>query len=676
VPSHGSCRFQQQKIDARNADVVILSSELAFHDIDKLNIGKFGLVVFDESWWKTGLKTHQKIKMARFTESIVQFPPMQGVGARYDMTTFKKIRRKKGEPPREKQIDLGARNRLLEAGRQLEALFDESQPYELLSRDLLTRHRFFGGPCHKLVIDEWARKVTPNIHAGMPLTDMRKQARGVAANNAAVENRAAWWHEKAIFLDGDQPASGRLQIGEKRDDKGNRGFLLLHERRGISATIRDLPIIYADATMPDDSITREYLPRFQRLADINAATPFVTIMQITGAWGKHRLVPLDTAASAAASNADSETEGDDDGDEETGDDDTDPVTIASMQTKNKRRLDKLSEIRDFISSRTQGEPVVLITYQALEPYFQGIPGLKVIHWNNFSGSDEHRHVRWLIILGQPTATHSEVGVLYRAVTGRAVPSQEMKFINQFVNMADGSARSMRTAVYADPGLEAIRVAITNSAVSQGFGRPRGTNRTAETPCNVILMTNVVMPYPLSALVAWEDVALPKAARMAARGLFLNSPRDAALVYDDLFVSEDAAWEALDGVVLLRPLISPCIPRSLKNISSNLLGLHGEINGRNDSTTDPVFRLKSANYQPKGAGQQRRFGVWVAPQRAASLEAELTAKLGPLARFQVSDELTFVKIQLADPKNQPSQSAPARPVAPAGSPQGFAGGTVQ
>ena len=98
--------------------------------------------------------------------------------------------------------------------------------------------------------------------------------------------------------------------------------------------------------------------------------------------------------------------------------------------------------------------------------------------------------------------------------------------------------------YADPDLEALRVAITDAAVLQAAGRGRAVNRTAETPLSLFILAGVVVPMPVKRIARWADVRLSPQQRMAARGMVTDSPTDAWRLYPDLFPSAEAAKKAL------------------------------------------------------------------------------------------------------------------------------------
>jgi putative DNA primase/helicase len=179
-------------------------------------------------------------------------------------------------------------------------------------------------------------------------------------------------------------------------------------------------------------------------------------------------------------------------------------------------------------------------------------------------------------------------------------------------MADGTGTAIGVRVYADPDLEALRVAITDAEVIQAIGRGRGVWRDAEAPLDVFVFADVVLPIPVTRIARWADIRLDPIARMIARGIALTSPADAATVFPDLFPSQEAAKKALqragaEGYFGDKSL-GIYIPRGMS----------------------PKSGLVGVSYRPEGRGQQQRR-AYVRPDLVAGVRAWLTERLGPLAQ---------------------------------------------
>ena len=258
-------------------------------------------------------------------------------------------------------------------------------------------------------------------------------------------------------------------------------------------------------------IVQHFLPRLDVLAGVQAAMPHVTVTQITGGWGRTSLVPNPKAAKNDA--------------------------------ENERRANLVGELVDFVRFHGGGD-ALCATYQAIEARFQ-VPGVRTCHWNAVAGLDEYGQVRSLFAIGRPLPDARDVRAMAMALTGRVIEPENGQRESRGVLMADGSGVAMNVRTFADPDMEALRAAITDTALVQGAGRGRGVRREADTPLHVFVFADVVMPFPVNRLVAWEHVRLNVVQRMLARGAALFSPSDAARVYPDLFGSPDAARMALN-----------------------------------------------------------------------------------------------------------------------------------
>ena len=185
----------------------------------------------------------------------------------------------------------------------------------------------------------------------------------------------------------------------------------------------------------------------------------------------------------------------------------------------------------------------------------------------------------------------------------------------------------------DPDVEAVRAAVTDSAVVQGCGRGRGVNRQASNPLDIWIMGNVITPWAVDNLVQWSELALSPVGRMAARGAVLVSPSDATTFYPDLFATVEAAKKTMQR--------------------AGLKGDFGDI---------PLLRYfykemssKSVRYRPAGRGRQNRT-AWVLANRLDGFREWLENQLGPLAAYAVGDVPP-------NPATEPPSSAQLRTEAP-------------
>ena len=91
--------------------------------------------------------------------------------------------------------------------------------------------------------------------------------------------------------------------------------------------------------------------------------------------------------------------------------------------------------------------------------------------------------------------------------------------------------------HPDPLAEAIRWQSCEGELVQIIGRARGVNRTAADPVDVLVLTDVPLPMPLAGtLDAVELTPGPADQMMAAGGVIIENPTDAALAYPFLWAT--------------------------------------------------------------------------------------------------------------------------------------------
>ena len=125
------------------------------------------------------------------------------------------------------------------------------------------------------------------MRPGMPLESRREAARRGGVN-ASLPRFAAFWTVLADLLAGEEEATGRAEIEVRETAEGTQRIAVLHTRRDVAETLRELPILLLDATMPAE-LVRHYLPRLEVLAEVRVQAPHMHVHQITGGFGKTTL---------------------------------------------------------------------------------------------------------------------------------------------------------------------------------------------------------------------------------------------------------------------------------------------------------------------------------------------------------------------------------------------------
>jgi hypothetical protein len=215
-----------------------------------------------------------------------------------------------------------------------------------------------------------------------------------------------------------------------------------------------------------------------------------------------------------------------------------------------------------------------------------------------------------VAVGRPMVDPSDLRDMALALTGRPIPSEDGEREIRGALLTDGTGAPIQVRAYADPDLDALRSAITDAEVIQAIGRGRGVNRTAEKPLAVFVMADVVLPFPVSRVVRWEDVRPGVVERMLARDVAYLSPIDAHKAYPDLFPAGVGAAK-----------------KALQRSEHGDISL-GRYNHRGMSPCSPV----RVAYRPAGAKLKTRTAL-VAPWALDGFRAKLEAMVGPLVRYE-------------------------------------------
>jgi hypothetical protein len=590
-PYRGDCEYQKQKQAVARADVVIAAHQALFHRIPKQATDGVGLVIADESWWAAGILPNREIRLSSFADQpllhpVLQKSDFQGTG---NSRSWRMITADE------------ATNDLHVLSAKAQAAFDATPEGELVSRDAVIAAGLTVAECAEAAKLEWQRKVENAIRPGMSL-DARAEGVARAAGNASIPRRAGVWKALGELLAGDATHTGRLEMSNKASADGADRVVLLHSRAEVVEAIAALPILALDATMPAE-VVKHYLPSLNVLADVQPAAAHMRVNQIIGGWGKTSLIPSGRAA----------------------------------VDENRRRTELGSELLDFVRLNSGGNALV-ITYQDLEDRFAE-PDIRTGHFNAIAGLDTFGDVRSLFVIGRPLPAPAELLTMARALTGLPVAAEAGQMETRGVLMTDGTGTPINVRVYADPTLEALRVAITDAEVIQAIGRGRGVNRTTDNPLDVFVLADVVLPLPVSRVARWADVRLDVVGRMLARGAALAGPADAAKAYPDLFPNAEAARKAISRA------------SETKSIRTNPYGVLfiGKC---------PDALPIQVSYRPQGNGQKTRRAL-VPAARLTGFRAWIENLLGPLAHY--SPELQTVP----SPSNQQQEAqlpkAPAIPV---------------
>jgi hypothetical protein len=183
--------------------------------------------------------------------------------------------------------------------------------------------------------------------------------------------------------------------------------------------------------------------------------------------------------------------------------------------------------------------------------------LHLAHHGAVTGSNAWAHVTTMVVIGRP-ATNLQAGErLAEVISGRAVELAADATKSQWpetpagIRMADGTGRKTEQPYHPDPLVEAVRWSITEGAVLQAAGRPRGVRRTADKPVRLVLLNRLALPLTVAEVMTWDE-ALPDrlTVAVAEAALFGRAmplaPADMSAARPDFWATPKAAERFLEG----------------------------------------------------------------------------------------------------------------------------------
>ena len=194
-----------------------------------------------------------------------------------------------------------------------------------------------------------------------------------------------------------------------------------------------------------------------------------------------------------------------------------------------------------------GAPVALITYKSTREWIEQhchVPSwLTLVHHGDVAGSNLLQDVRALFVVGRPLPPPETVTQQAEALTGRYIASRE--YISACASIpitpdAKGhTAANVTCRKHADEVGERLRRQACEAQLLHACGRARTGQRTADSPVDVYLWTNVALPElgPVTPML-WDEVKPGLDSLMLATGgVWLSSPTDAELAYPTLLSAE-------------------------------------------------------------------------------------------------------------------------------------------
>jgi putative DNA primase/helicase len=484
-PFHGVCGYQRQKI---KADFWLVPHEILFGEKPKA-LGTPAAVIVDESVFRKGLEgvdgQPMELTLDALDDGVVLPDSYKGTST-----------------PRLQHV-----HRITAAA--LASLPDGPlRRADLLASGLTAETGKDGSAL------SWLRVVDPGLTPGMDKEQRRELLRGIGQNKTAIR-LARFFKALAVLLDeGGPEASGWISLATKETKEGPQRVIRLRGRRKVTEGWH-APTLLLDALLAPD-LLRHYWPTLEVVAEIEAQTPHMRVRQLDGRdWVKSALVPDDRQA----------------------------------PKENERRLKNSERLRAAVwrEARQAAGRVLVVAQKAVREYWESLgmmpTNVSMAHHNAVAGHDGWGDVARLVVVGRTLPNARDVERIAEALTGAAVnaPITRWERRDAAVQLADGTALAGEADFHPDPVAEAIRWQICEGELIQIVGRGRAVNRTAETPLDVLVMTDRPIPLEIHEAVTWEALMpSPFDVMMAQGGVALLSPTDAANCYPHIWTTPAAA----------------------------------------------------------------------------------------------------------------------------------------
>ena len=587
-PLFHACGYQRQKPLAQAAQVIVCAHDSLFH-MKPEAIGTVGLLVIDEAFWQSGLRgldgkatlTQDGLEPGRTSLICYNGKGRMDVGATADL--------------------VAARERLCKA-------LQVTEPGPL-RHGLLEAVGLTADDCRHAATLERRRMRDAGLRPGMSPVERRRRIEAVlpqAGEPWAPPGRAAqMWLILAEALENGHDAAGAELVHEMTEAGSVRALRLRWRSRMRAGWAAEAPILHLDATLRPE-LVQTYLPRIDIGAPVAARQPHVRIRQVSGS---------PTSARALTPSAD------------------------APERDRKAAATRLRDLRAWIDLRArqchrpgQAIDLLLVGQKAAIDTLRSAglpPRVEAVHFNALSGLDRWGGIGGMIVIGRTLPTPRTVELIAMALTGRVpAPNPEdagwwYPMVERRVRLTGDRTVLLAMEAHTDPIAEAVRWSICEGELIQAMGRGRGVNRTADTPLEIDLLTDVVLPVTVDALVPWSDLRPTRRDLMALSGIVLENAADRTACFPELWPTHEAARK--DG----QRTGTNCYYRDLYN-----------------SRMSPSSA--KATYRPEGAGYRARTAC-VDLSRIPDPEAWLTNRLGPLAGFEMRS-IAGAEVNATDPSD--------------------------
>jgi hypothetical protein len=369
----------------------------------------------------------------------------------------------------------------------------------------------------RMISAEWAeiKRLKFNLYPGMPdheFTQLQKNTKAI--DKIAHARRVIQILEelREMLNHPEIAVSGRLLLDQCNGQRVIRWRGVAH----ISKQFK-VPTLLLDATLPDLAILQVLHPQIEIVADIRVTLPSdVHVRQVRDAPTSSRKL------------------------------------IDSTRENPERHL---KAVRRYVLQRWlengKGSAVVICQQQVEEWLEDKVPdAIEVAHFNAIAGLDVYRDVRLLILVGRvqpgPEAVEALAATLSGSMPVSVSPGPNgftwYRRVRRGIRLRDGSGIAVIGDQHPDAFVESVRQMICEAELVQALGRARAVNRSAQTPLDVDLLFDTVLPMAVDEVANWTEPSL--LIETAAEGVMLESPVDLVRVWPSIWRNIKAANRSL------------------------------------------------------------------------------------------------------------------------------------
>jgi putative DNA primase/helicase len=389
-----------------------------------------------------------------------------------------------------------------------------------------------------------------------------------------------WATVRELLEREDDVVSGRLYLADAQTDHGRVRVVRTRGVRAITEQF-EVPTMLLDATLPAKSILQVWFPDVTIVGQIEVPmSRQTTVKQVLNA----------------------------------------PVAEKKILRPRNLRAVRRYVLQEWIKTGRSSAVVIMQMDPETALRKTGLPPeIATEHFNAIEGIDQYKDVRLLMVIGRtqpgPEAIEADAGAL-SGVEPATVMTTGRWFdkVTRGIRLRDGTGVTVVCDQHPDELAEAVRWQVCEGGVIQAVGRARGINRTDETPLDIAIVNDVVLPITVDVVEEWEAPGLE--VEMAAEGIWLESPADMSKAWPEDWPTEMAAKNWLRENTVLFPY----------------------------SNTDSIGKLHRARYQHPGAGQKWRL-AWIDPAIIPDGRAWLESRFGiQLAGYVVTTFCVVLKAE--------------------------------